>query len=297
MGLSQTRQRSRVPWALALAVGLSSGLAGYVIHVAQTRRIPKQVVRVQRLTDMVGVEESPAISPNGKSIAFVAMVGGRRQIWVQQLSGGAPQVITKDDADHTGPRWFPDSQSLIYFASDNIWRTSAAGGLPLQMRVAGGTGDLSHDGIHLAFFRAGDENGVIELKACQADICATVTTLSAGNAHSNMRWSPDDRKIAYLEDTRIMVIDATGGKPVQAVQGLIVQGFTWAPDNSGLIVSTHGELWFIPRVEGRPPSQLTFGELSYESPDISQGGTLVVSRRGLGMGTDTDIVMFTGLKW
>ena len=54
-------------------------------------------------------------------------------------------------------------------------------------------------------------------------------------------------------------------------------------------------LWFVPRVEGRTPSQLTFGELSYESPDISTDGRVVVSRSGLGAGAD--IVMFSGLKW
>ena len=78
---------------------------------------------------------------------------------------------------------------------------------------------------------------------------------------------------------------------------LNIQGFTWVPDNSGLIVSTHGELWFIPRKEGRPASQLTFGELSYESPDMSAEGSLVVSRRGLYAPGEADIVMFSGLKW
>ena len=83
MGLSETPQRSRVPWALAVTVGLCSGLAGYVIHAARVRRVPKQIVQVQRLTDMPGPEESPAISPDGKKVAFVAMSGGKRQIWDQ----------------------------------------------------------------------------------------------------------------------------------------------------------------------------------------------------------------------
>src|SRR6185369_17168805 len=90
--------RSKVPWALAVTVGLCSGLAGYVIHAARINRIPKQVVTVRRLTDMPGAEESPAISTDGKRVAFVAESGGRKQIWI----GSA---ITKDDADHYGPRW------------------------------------------------------------------------------------------------------------------------------------------------------------------------------------------------
>ena len=111
MSPPEAPRRSRVPWALAVTVGLCSGLAGYVIHAARVNRIPKQVVTVKRLTDMPGAEESPAISPDGKAVAFVAAVGDKRQIWVGQ-------PITKDDADHFGPRWTPDSKSLIYFANE-----------------------------------------------------------------------------------------------------------------------------------------------------------------------------------
>ncbi|HSP66947.1 MAG TPA: hypothetical protein VLN48_04425, partial [Bryobacteraceae bacterium] len=108
MNRAETSQRSRVPWALAVAVGLSSGLAGYVIHTARVNRIPKQLVQVKRLTDMLYSEESPAISSDGKWLAFVAPVNRRRQIW-------AGPAITHDDVDHYGARWSADRRSLIYF--------------------------------------------------------------------------------------------------------------------------------------------------------------------------------------
>jgi Tol biopolymer transport system component len=271
MSPAETSQRSRVPWALAVAVGLSSGLAGYVIHAARVNRIPKQVVHVQRLTDMTGSEESPAISPDGKSVAFVAA----KQIWV----GNA--AVTRDDADHYGPRWSADSKSLIYFANGAIWE------LPANKLVdALAPGDLSHAGKTLAFFRQGNE------LVAGAQI---VVKLGAGGVYSNLRWSPDDKKIAYLRNTDLMVVNVSGGKPVKAAD-MAIQGFAWTPDGSGLIVSTHGELWFVPRVEGRAPSQLTFGELAYESPDVDAAENVVVSRRNLD-GSEADIVMFSGLKW
>jgi hypothetical protein len=283
MGLLEAPRRSRVPWALAVTVGLCSGLAGYVIHAARVNRIPKQVVTVKRLTDMAGAEESPAISPDGKSLAFVAAVGDKRQIWI-----GA--AITKDDVDHFGPRWAPDSRSLIYFANNSIWEIAAAGGEARRLVDALGPGDLNHEG-KLAFFRrTGD---AVELVADGV----AIVTLTGSGTYSNLRWSPDDKKIAYLQGRTVMVVGSSGGEPVRA-SDVAVQGFTWAPDNSGLIVSTQGDLWFIPRVENRAPSQLTFGELSYESPDIIAAGSLVVCRRGLsGQASDCDIVMFSGLKW
>jgi hypothetical protein len=284
--------RSRVPWALAVTVGLCSGLAGYVIHAARVNRMPKQVVTVKRLTDMAGPEETPAISPDGNSVAFVAAVNGMRQIWVKALSGGMPRAITKDDANHDAPRWSADSTSLIYFASGAIWEIPAAGGEARRLVDAMTPGDLSHDGKRLAFFRSRD--GAVELV-----VGAQAIVKLTGGAYANLRWSPDDKKVAYLQDGKVMVVSVSGGEPVRAPGGdLTIQGFTWAPDNSGLIVSTRGELWFIPRVEARSPSQLTFCELSYESPDIRAGGILVVSRQGLyASEEESDIVMFSGLKW
>ena len=145
----------------------------------------------------------------------------------------------------------------------------------------------NHEG-KLAFFRrTGD---AVELVADGV----VKGRLTGDGTYANLRWSPDDKTIAFLQDMKVMVVSAAGGKPVPA-SDLTVQGFAWAPDNSGLIVSTHGELWFIPRAENRSPSQLTFGELSYESPDVSADGRVVVSRSGLG--SEVDIVMFSGLKW
>ncbi len=247
---------------------------------------------MKRLTDMAGPEEAPAISPDGKMVAFVAMSVGRRQIWTLQIPGGTPRAITKDDSDHFGPRWPTDSSSLLYFANGAIWEIPTEGGDARRMADAVAPGDLSHDGKTLAFFRAAD--GAVEL-AAGTRMVAKLT----GGAYSNLRWSPDDQKIAYMQGTNVMVVSVAGGAPVRASgEDLEVQGFAWAPDNSGLIVSKQGgELWFIPRKEGSPPTQLTFGELSYESPDIGPTGNLVVSRRGLATGAGADIVMFTGLKW
>ena len=101
--------------ATALAAVL---LATWFLQVRSGRQLV-QTIRLLRLTDAVGLEESPAISPDGKSAAFVATSGGKRQIWLRLLAGGPPLVITKDDADHSGPRWSPDSASLIYYTSSS----------------------------------------------------------------------------------------------------------------------------------------------------------------------------------
>ena len=47
------------------------------------------------LTDFVGLEEFPALSPDGKYVAFTADVSGTRQLMIRLLAGGAPLQVTQ----------------------------------------------------------------------------------------------------------------------------------------------------------------------------------------------------------
>src|SRR5262249_41072143 len=129
------------------------------------RRNTAKSVQVERITDFVGVKESPAISPDSKTVAFVAPVDGRKQIWVQLLAGGSPLQLTYDDTDHENPRWTPDSSSLIYFTPNSspaepgtIWELSALGGVARKVASATSGGDISHDGQRIAIFQLRGED-------------------------------------------------------------------------------------------------------------------------------------------
>ena len=146
-------------WLLG-GVALASGIvAGWLLWSA-TAEAPARNVQLQRLTDLVGMEESPAISPDGKAVAFVARAGSKRQIWHRMLAGGPPLQITRDDTDHERPRWVPDSSALIYYAPSAtpgehgaIWEVPALGGEPRRIASALSSGDISHDGRRIALFR------------------------------------------------------------------------------------------------------------------------------------------------
>src|SRR5207247_2049893 len=79
--------------AAALAYGLVSrpGPAG---GVGETSGNARAKVSSENVTDAVGLEEFPAISPDGKTVAFTAFSGRRRQIWVRVLKGGTARQIT-----------------------------------------------------------------------------------------------------------------------------------------------------------------------------------------------------------
>jgi len=116
--------------------------------------------RVTRLTDLPGLEESPAISPDGRSVAFSGGVNGKRQIFVQLVAGGAPLQITHDPVDHESPRWTPDSSAILYFSAaapgeleGSIWEIPALGGVPRRVVNSVGGADISPTDGRLALFQ------------------------------------------------------------------------------------------------------------------------------------------------
>ena len=194
--------RKRLLW-WGIPVAIAAGAAGWLATANIMRPEAPTTVQVRRLTDLVGLEEMPAVSPDGKTVAFVAASGGRRQIWLKLLAGGSPVPITKVDADHFGPRWSPDSASLIYYTPGpqsgepgTIWEIGALGGTPQRLLSASGPGDVSHDGRGIAFLRFRD--GSVELAVASRDASQTraIAKLPAG-LYDQPRWSPDDRRIAF----------------------------------------------------------------------------------------------------
>ena len=281
----------------ALALGAATGFA--VPYWLRSSPVAREPVVLRRLTDFVGMEEFPALAPDGKSVAFTADIGGRRQVWVRLLAGGTPLQVTHEDADHEFPRWSADSAALIYFAPardpdgpGKIWQIPALGGTPRALVTSLGGGDLSHDGKHLAFFRSRESN--VELVVADSDGSnpRVAASLPGNYTYSDLRWSPDDSKLGYQNgrtfDYDLSYVAAQGGKPQPITQdGNPLSGFAWLADGSGVVYSSsrgdtvlylrNMNLWSV-KIGGKELRQLTFGETSYTSPDLDRHGNLVTTR-------------------
>lgn len=58
----------------------------------------------------------PAISPDGRTVAFVRKVGERPQIWLLPLGGGEARALTDLPLGAGDPRWFPDGRRIACVA-------------------------------------------------------------------------------------------------------------------------------------------------------------------------------------
>ncbi|MGK2858294.1 MAG: protein kinase domain-containing protein [Thermoanaerobaculia bacterium] len=93
----------------------------------------------------------PAVSPDGKRIAFVAEdANGLRKLWVREL--GSPFARALDDTDSASyPFWSWDGRDLGFFANQKLKRVPAAGGSVLSICPApsGKGGSWNRDGVIL----------------------------------------------------------------------------------------------------------------------------------------------------
>jgi Tol biopolymer transport system component/predicted Ser/Thr protein kinase len=299
---AQPRQQGQYVWlwVAAVALALSSGVAAGRWWLVRPAVATPANVQLQRITDFVGMEEHPAVSPDGKTVAFIAPANGRRQVWVRLLAGGAPLQITRDEADHEHPRWAPDSSSLIYFSSaaregdpGTLWAVGALGGTPRRIASSQGEGDISHDGRLIATFQKQDNRMVLAILDRDGSKVQRVRPLPALAEFRSPRWSADDRALAFVGAVEIAfnravyVMSATDGAPKSIASAQNIQGLAWLPDGTGLVyASSAGSTMAYPPIfnlrtvskDGGPERQLTFGDVSYVQPDIVAAGKLFASR-------------------
>ena len=131
--VSQSARRI-VPWLL---VGVLSA-----ILAAMWLRWPDPAPRtpLRRFAFRPGPDvRSPVISPNGKYIAYTSGQGTEAKLWVQDLARNEPREIAGGDGAR-GPFWSPGSDSIAFFAEEELKRISLDGGPAIRVCQVLGTG-------------------------------------------------------------------------------------------------------------------------------------------------------------
>jgi serine/threonine-protein kinase len=246
-----TRKPRALPLLAAGAAALALALAlALVTWRAATRVAPVPILgRSTQLTSDPALEIQPAISSDGKFVAYSAGNSARMRIYIRPVGGGRTIPLTDDStAVETEARWSPDGENLLFLTGGGASIAPALGGTARRV-VAPGIGGVlsaawSPTGSEVAFVR-GDSLQVVPVSGSPARLLATVS-----EAHS-CTWSPDGRWIACARFNReatipgvnfgnlapgtIVLVPAEGGTPVEPFTPVASSASpVWSPEGRRL---------------------------------------------------------------
>ncbi|MFL5562626.1 MAG: protein kinase domain-containing protein [Gemmatimonadaceae bacterium] len=301
---STRRRRTATILGIGLGAAVLTALTVAVMHGRAGR--PALVLgEARQLTSDAGLEVQPAMSPDGRYVAYVAGHALQMRIAVRPVSGGRATWLTSDSTETEWlPRWSPDGERILYLSNRGVSSAPAAGG-PARIEVPGVPGAIvisatwSPDGRAIAYVR-GDS-----LLALRRDTREARLITTGSDLHS-CTWSPDGARLACvagnsfyvtvgssfglgptfgnLAPSRIVLIPAAGGAAVSVTDsGSLHQSPAWSRDGATLYYVSNRQ---GPRdvyaldvgartTAGREPVRVTTG-MGAQSVSFSADGTHIV---------------------
>ncbi len=247
-------------WAPALVLGLALGAAaGWLAMGARNRA--EAFGPVRPLTTYPGNESEPALSPDGKQVAF-AWDGPNQDnydIYVQMVGSGAALRLTADAAPDHAPSWSPDGQQLAFERGDAVYLIPALGGVErklaqfpsgslFQNLASPSSISWSPDGRSLAVNSALDSAPAIWLVSVDSGEYSEISKPPKGEyMESSPAFSPDGGTLAYIRSrdtySRTVVLqEMTKGNKPGSQREIVpyrqrIEELAWQPDGHGLIVA------------------------------------------------------------
>lgn len=209
----------------------------------------------EQLTETTLDERAPAISPDGKRVAYATSDGA---LWVTTLNDHAATRLELPSGSYGYPCWLRDGSGIIYTSYEYsgaaedadlfVYRfASRASSLYLLQTGPQDYAALSPDGEHIAYVSslATTIPGFGSKVTQQIWVASTRTgdaapLFSGSSRDTRPAWSPDDKRIAFASDrsgsSQIWISDITGRTPLQLSSGPGTKSSpAWSPNGKEIV--------------------------------------------------------------
>jgi serine/threonine protein kinase/Tol biopolymer transport system component len=284
--------RRALPWAgMMVFAAIAAVFAfGYI------ERALRSLMHFSTVTNFDGVQAQPALSPDGRSVAFVSDRDGHFNVYVSLVRGGKLVPITHDPNKEVAPSWSPDGATPAYARLNHwglwdIWEVPALGGTPRRVILNAADPTWSPDGHSLAYQNMADGgiwiSGISGENAHRAVERPAWWVKVGGTAMTQPSFSPDGRSIAFTARVGgprglLGVADFDSGKwrPLTYAPALVLSPVWSADGRSIYFASSRGgtlNIWKISASGLWPwPEQITAGEGDDVDLDVSKDGKEIV---------------------
>ena len=219
-----------------------------------------------QITNQVGTEYFPTLSPDGKDIVYAAEVDGQFDIFILRVGGKKPTNLTPNSpSEDTQPAFSPKGD-LIAFRSERepkgIYTIEPSGDNLKRVADFGYHPSWSPDGKQIVVSSWGRDQPTVRPSS---GMTLDTFDVQTGTRHELSKieatqptWSPNGHRIAFWFYTGnygrrdIATVPAGGGEPVIVTKDFAVSNWNpvWSPDGKFLyFVSSHSgnlNFWRVP---------------------------------------------------
>jgi Tol biopolymer transport system component len=240
--LRSAAKRPRSRWMVAGGILALLALGGIVWQRA-TAFVPVAVGATTPVAIGSELEGEPAISPDGKLVAFASTTPVGVRIFVRQMDGGGARMLTGDmSGNHRHPKWSPDGSRLSFAADGAVFVVPAlTGGSPKRTIENADTHSWSPDGKSIVY--ATPEGRFVRLQPLDGGPQRTL--VEGATLHSPV-ISPNGKILLYNEGqmpslsnlsvNRIWSVPVAGGTRTRLSDSTHVNlSPVWMPDGKSLL--------------------------------------------------------------
>ncbi len=211
----------------------------------------------RQLTRDPGGDAQPAVSPDGKYIAFTSdRVGGLQQIFRMDIDGGNVKQLTQGKQKALAS-FSPDGKWIycVEIPSKTVLKLPVDGGEPVLVATAPDGWNLTGIEVNradgrLVYGLRKNVSNVLQSKLVILPVKgeAKVIDVPATFSVERPRWAPDNRTIAILsrpaeKSSEIWSLSVDGKGKLKQITDFRTPagygGFSWTPDGKQLLVSRH----------------------------------------------------------
>jgi Tol biopolymer transport system component len=170
-----------------------------------------------RLTEVAGLDQSPAWSPDGRKIVFASSREDNftPELWVMDADGSNQTKLKDAAAFDADPAWSPLGDKIAYYGSNQIKLVDVDGENDVFLTEAAGDSSnpaWSPDGRRIAF--AASRAGSNDIWVMNADGSDETQLTTDASYDVGPTWSPDGQRIAFWSDRdgdyEVWTMDADG---------------------------------------------------------------------------------------